>query len=324
MGLKNWSSIGSTIYGNPKLSSQARMINEKVTRLLELVSPSKEFYIGKKSGDSVGMRVVGRIPGTADSPIVEGDTVPFGDPPEYHITGQVYRYAHAIAWTGEREDLDRLDNQSTYVKALREHNSRTINKLIYDELVSGRSYTYVPTAAATGEFRTDGSFNSEVADSPLSFWHAQNIVKNLIKNNVPFFDGENYLAALSTTAKFNVAMDTQSGGWIDVKKYAASGAEGVLQNEVGTVGQIRCILDNDVVDDGVGTSSLYGSGFVVGDEGIHEMQVYPMEFRYNDNLGGDFGNLAGVAWQMLLGYKSIWNHTAHGVGGVCHIGSDGL
>lgn len=323
MGLKNWTAISSTIYGQPELSSQARMINELVTKLLDLVDPSDEFFIGKKSGDSVGFRLVGRISGTADTPIGEFDPVPFMDPPEYVGTGTVDRYAHAIAWTGERADLDRLDNEDTYIKALREHNSRTVNKLIYNALVAGRSFGYVPLTATTANFTTDGTLTGANA-SPLSFWHMQNITKNLIKRNVPFFDGENYLAALSTTAKFNIAMDTQSGGWIDVKKYASSGAEGVLKNEVGSVGQIRCILDNDVLNDGIGTGSAFGSGFVVGDEAVKEMQVYPMHFRYNDNLGGDFGNQAGIAWQMLLGYKACWNYTSHGQGSICHIATNGL
>lgn len=320
MALHNWTEIDGTIYGNPKLSSQARMVSAKMTKLNDLVDPADDFALGKKSGDSVGFRLVGRISASATTPIGEFTPVPFTKPPYYTGTGTVDRYAQAIAWTGEMEDLDRLDVEDTNVRALNEHYGRTRNSLIDTALTSGRSFTYVSKTSSTYDFNTDGTV-TDTAGAAFTLFHAQNLARLLQKNNVPYADGENYILAASVTLKFELLQDAGNQGFVDVKKYAASGAEGILKNEIGTVAQFRVIVDNDALADGIGTGSAFGSGFVCGYEAIKELMVYPMHFRYNGNLGGDFANQKGIAWQSLEGWVVPWNFTTHGQGSICHITS---
>jgi N4-gp56 family major capsid protein len=318
MALKNWTEVSTSVFGNEQLSKKLRMIAEKKMKLASLVAPAADLYLGKKAGASVGLRLQGRISGVGTTPIGETDPVPFSKPPFYYVTATVKRYARAVAWTGEFQDLDRMDAKDPTVKALNEHHARTTNALIYNELVAGRSFCYVPTGATAGNFTTNGT-PTGTANAPLTLWHLQNISKHLSKNNMPPADGDNYLVALSPTAKFNILQDTASGGFIDVKKYANGGAEGILKNEIGKVSNMRLFEDNDALPDGIGSSSLYGSAFIVGFDGIREVPVYPMHLRFNGNLGGDFGNQAGIAWQMLCTWKSIWNFTSHGQGGICQL-----
>ena len=320
MALQNWEVISGTVYGNPKLSSKARLLSPKMTKLMDLVDPSEDFYLGKKSGDSISVRIVGDITTDATTPIGEFTPVPFSKPPVYHVTGYVYRYAMAIAWTGEYEDLDRLNVEDTNIQTMTKHAARTVNTLIYNELVTGRSFTYVCDETTSGSFLATGSV-SATADQAFTLFHVQNIAKNLLKYNVPYADGESYIAAISPTLKFDLLKDAATNGFIDVKKYASGGAEGILRNEIGKVGEMRFVCDNADLPDNIGASSLRGSGFVVGWEGVKELMVYPLHFRFNGNLGGDFANQKGMAWQALQGYKTVFNYTAHGQGGVCHITS---
>ena len=318
-----WQSLSGTSFANPELSKQGRQVNEKILTLLNVVDPAGDLFLGKKSGDTVAFRIYGRIAGESTTAIAEQDTIPFTDLPEFHGTGSVDRYGIAIRWTGEREDLDRLDTESPIVNALREHNGRVESKLIYNELVAGRSFGYVPLTATTADFQTDGTLGSAAA-VPFTFWHAQNIAKNLIKNNTPFADGENYVCTSSTTMYFDMLMDREAQGFIDVKKYASGGAEGVLRNEKGMVGQLRLVLENHTLDDGIGTGSAFGSGFVTGAEAIKELPVYPMELRATMDLGGDFANQKAIAWQMLKGFKVAFNFSTHGQGSVLHYATSGL
>jgi N4-gp56 family major capsid protein len=213
-----------------------------------------------------------------------------------------------------------MDVEDAYVKTLNDHAARTINQLIKAELVSGRSYTYVPLTATTADYNTDGTVTSEAAVA-FKLWHVQNLAKSIKKSNMAPADGQNYFMAASPTLEFDILQDAGVNGFVDVKKYASGGAEGILDNEIGKVGKFRIVCDNHALDDGVGAGSAFGTAYFVGYEGVKELMVYPVHLRYNGNIGDDFGNLRGIAWQCLCGWKTIWDHDTHGQGSVGHVGS---
>lgn len=316
---QQWSEISGTILGQPELSKQTRMKARKMTRLREAVDPATEFNLGKKSGDRVGFKLLGDLPfGTADTPLNETQKVPFAKPPEFTGTGRIYRRAQAIAWTGTRADLDRMDVEDGNIRSLRNHFARVDNKIIYDALLAGRSFTYVAQSASTYTFLSDGTVTQQ-AQAGFSRFHANKMALELRRKNVPPADGNGYIFFVSPTIEDDLLNDTASNGFIDVKKYANSGAEGILRNEIGRIGPFRVVVDNDRMADQIGQNSVRGSGIVVGFEAIKEiLGPYPVHLRANLNLGGDFGNQAGIAWQSMHGYVVPWNYTTHDQGSVLH------
>lgn len=317
MSLMTWTNVVGTVYQNEELSKKVRVQSDKNTKLSALVSPAEDLFLGKKSGDSVALRLVGRISDSGATALGEFTPVPYSTIPEYYLTATVSRYARAVAWTGSRQDLDRMNEKDKVVERLGEHHSRTVNTLIYNQLVSGRSFCYQPTTATAGTFKDDGTSAGAPA-AAMNLWHLQEVSKQLSTRNTPFVDGNNYLSCINPTIKMNILMDTASGGFVDVKKYAPGGVEGVFKNEIGSVCNIRFFEDNsgDLVNGGA--SSAFGSGFLVGYDAIREVPVYPMHLRYNGNVGDDFGNQQAICWQMMCTWKSIWNYTAHGQGGILH------
>lgn len=314
MSISAWVNVGGTAFANPELSKKLRVVSEKRCKLSALVQPSEDLNIGKKAGESVAIRLMGRITDSGATALGEFTPVPFSKIPEYYLTATVARYARAVAWTGTMQDLDRMDVKHKTIEALSEHYSRTVNALVYAQLLAGRSFCYRPTGAAAGTFNTDGT-SAGAPGAVMSLWHLQNVNRQLSKNNVPYADGSNYLCAASPTFLANIIMDTAAGGFTDVKKYAAGGVEGVLKNEIGSVAGIRFFEDNDVLN---GLEGTYGNAFLTGYDAIREVPVYPMHLRYNGDVGGDFANQQAICWQMCGAYKAIWNHTAHGQGGICH------
>lgn len=314
MSLTTWSQVQGTVYANPELSKKLRVISEKSMKCSALVQPAEDLNLGKKAGEAVALRLMGRISDSGTTALGETTPVPFSRVPEYYLTATVNRYARAVAWTGSMQDLDRMDVKDKTIKALGEHHARTVNAIVYSILVAGRSFAYRPLTASTGTFNTDGT-SAGAPTAVMSLWHMQNIARNLLKNNTPYADGNNYLSVISPTLKFNIIQDTAVGGWTDVKKYAPGGVEGVLKNELGSMCNIRFFEDNDAIPDG----ATYGAGFIVGYDAIREVPVYPMHLRFNGNVGDDFGNQQAICWQMLCTWKAIWNFTAHGQGGICHL-----
>jgi N4-gp56 family major capsid protein len=316
MGL-SWAEIESGIYGQPQLSNQARIISEKEMRLFELVTPGEDFYLGKQAGDTIGFRLVGRISGTATTALSEYQKIPMVKPPTYDAQATAARYGIAVPWTGLREDLDRLDVEDTVIATLREHSARTHNALIYNALVAGRSFSYVALTASSGNFTTGGPSGTAAAD--FSAFHARKIKLNMTKNNVPFADAESYHAVISPTMYMGMFADsTAVTGFVDVKKYAADGADGLLNGEIGKYMSTRYIEDNDALPDAIGSGSAFGSGFFCGFDACREVPVYPMRLLANLNLGGDFGQQKAIAWVSLLAYKTVWIHSTHGQGAVVH------
>lgn len=313
----SWSESESGLFGNPELSKKSRFIATKMMKMYEAVTPADDFFLGKKSGDTIAFRLWGRIPGTAETPLSEFQKVPMVTPPSYEASAIVYRRGVAVPFTKLREDLDRLTTEDVVIHSLQEHSGRTHNKVIYDAAVAGRSFTYVPTSASAATFLATGSVAATAAANYSAF-HARGVKLKLTQYNVPFADGENYQAIISPIMYDNILGDVGVNGWVDVKKYASGGADGILNGEVGSYLNVRYAVDNDVLPDGIGSGSAYGSGFFFGYDAIREVPVYPMELLANMNLGGDFGQQKAIAWLSCLTYKTVWVYSTHGQGTVLH------
>lgn len=314
----SWTEIEAGIFGNPKLSNEARVVAHRQTRMYELVTPSEDFYLGRQSGDTIGFRIIGRIAQLADSPLGEFQKIPLTKPPQYESTAVVYRRGIGVPWTGVREDLDRLDIESMVVQSLKENSARTHNKVIYDAAVAGRSYTYVADNAVTGTTRSDGTV-AATATQPFTAQHARNIAKFLQKENMPYADGKAYHAVISPTMYWDMLNDDKAiSGFVDTKRYADGGADGLLEGEIGSYMGVRYIVDNDVLPDNVGDTDDRGTGFFAGLDAIREVPVYPMHLLANMNLGGDFGQQKAIAWLSMLTYKTVWIKSSHGQGSLLH------
>lgn len=316
MSTLSWAEVDATTYGNPELSTKARFISDYEMALFDAVTPGEDFYLGKQSGDSVAFRLYGRISGTGTTPLTEFQKVPMTSIPSYVGSATVYRRGIAVPWTGLREDLDRLDTESSVVWGLRDHSARTHNELIYNELVASRSWCYNATTSSTYGFQETSPAGA--AGAAFSLFHARKIALQLSKQNVPFADGKMYHAFISPTMHNNLFDDTGANGFVDVAKYANAGADGILNGEVGKLMNVRYSVDNHIIPDAIGTGSAFGSGFFLGFDAVREVIVYPMQLLANMNLGGDFGQQKAIAWLSLLAYKVAWIKASHGQGTVVH------
>lgn len=313
-----WTEISAGVFGNPELSMQARHLAAKQTRCFEVVSPATDFNIGKNSGDRVTARIVGRLSTLGDTALTELQPVPTFQTPIFEVTGQIYRRALGVLWTGERADLDRLSVRDETIKVLRDNAARTRNKVIYDAFVAQRSFGYVPTAAATKTFTSDGTV-AATANSGFNWWHAITATEQLDLVNSPPADGNNRIMIGRPELESNLLKDTTAGYYVDIAKYSEGMVGEVLNGEVGKIGRLRLIIDNDVFP--VTASNSNPTGFIVGFEGMKQiLGPYPLHFRVQLNVGMDFGNQSGIAWQSLEGFKAPKNHTTHGEGSICHYG----
>ena len=320
MGSSNWTEIQSGLWGQPELSKKLRMISRKQTKMYEAVDKATEFNLGKKSGDKVAVRLVGRIATLADTALNEYQKLPFGAAPEYTKQITVYRRGFATSWTGSRADLDRADVDNKSIEALRDQAARTLNKVCYDAAVAGRSFCYNALTASTYGFQGTGS-PVGLAVSNYNLYHYRKMKLQAKKYNIPPADGQNWFFVGSPQVEDGLFSDTGTNSFVDVSKYDPSRTAGLLAGEIGKLGSVRFVIDNDVIPDNIGTGSVYCSGFLFGQEALKEVMVYPMHLRYNGNLGGEFGNQQAIAWQAMFGIDTIWNYGSHGQANYIHMTS---
>lgn len=311
MSSQAWSEIQGGVYGNPELSKDARVISRKQTKLYEAVTKATEYNIGKKSGDKVACRLVGRITTLATTALQEWQKLPFGKAPEYTKQITVYRRGFATVWTGSRQDLDRVSVEDKSIESLRDHAARTLNSVVKSIATASQSFAYVPLTASTYNFDTDGSPTGTAA-AAFTLWHLRKMLLKANQYNIPPADGQNWWFFGSPRIQDDLLNDVASGGFVDISKYDSSRTSGLLAGEIGKVGSVRIVIDNDVLTDTIGSGSAYGQGFLFGQDAIKEVMVYPMHFRFNGNLGGEFANQAGLAWQMMAGWDAEWNYTSNG------------
>lgn len=323
MAALTWADEGGGIYANPELSSQLNFVASKRSRFHEAkTNPAdNDLALGKNHGDTVGCKQWGRIVDTtATTALSETVPIPYVTIPEYTRQATVYQRGRAVAWTGQKEDLSRLQVESPTVHALKEHSSRTHNQLIYDAAIAARSFCYSATGAAAATVTTNGT-PSGTAAAAFNGYHARRIWKELTSRNTPPFDGDNYLGIISPTMAQNLYDDAVAvTGFVDVKKYTSE-ADGMLQGEIGKYFNIRYTVDNDVLGgslDAIGSGSAFGSGVFFGQDGVMEILTYPMELRANLNVGGDFGRQKALCWISLLGYLVMWVFATNEQGTVLH------
>jgi len=313
-----WTSISAGVYGNPELSMKARHLAAKQTRCFEVVSPATDFNIGKNSGDRVTTRIVGRLTTLGDTALTELQPVPTYQTPIFEVTGTIYRRALGVLWTGSRADLDRLSVRDETIKALRDNAARTRNKVIYTALVAQASFGYVATAATTRTLTTDGTVTG-TANSSFNWLHAITLVKDLDNNNTPPADGKNFIMIGRPELESDLLLGTAAGQYVDIAKYSEGMVGEVLNGEVGKIGRLRLIVDNDAFS--LTAANSNPSGFVCGFEAIKQiLGPYPLHFRVQLNVGMDFGNQSGIAWQSMEGFQAPKNFTLHTEGAIMNYG----
>jgi len=313
-----WTEISAGVYGNPELSMKARHLAAKQTRMFEVVSPATDFNIGKNSGDRVTTRIVGRLTTLGDTALTELQPVPTFQTPIYEVTGQIYRRALGVLWTGSRADLDRLSVRDETIKALRDNAARTRNKVIYDAFVAQRSFGYVPTSAATRTFTSDGTL-AAVSNSPFNWWHAIMLTKDLDNVNSPPADGNNRIMIGRPELESDLLAGSSLTQFVDIARYSEGMVGEILNGEVGKIGRLRLIIDNDVFP--LTTTNSNATAFVCGFEAMKQiLGPYPLHFRVQLNVGMDFGNQSGIAWQSMEGFKTPKTYATHGEGSILHYG----
>lgn len=265
---------------------------------------------GVSKGDTLYFNKITNI-STAGGTLVETNTMPEH---QYSIgrgTIVLSEWGNSVPFTGKLEALSEFDVTDPTMRVLRDDMAKVLDKacgLEYKK--TQRKYVCLTTATGTMESRADGNTfaTSNIAKVGPAVYHLEEIVDWLRSNNIPPYDGEDYVGIFSVNALRTIQRD---GAWQDAAKYGDP--ERLFSGEVGRIAGVRCVRETNYLVNTLGSSSgtnNLGEGIIFGAENVIEGISVPEELR--QKIPTDYGRSKGLAWYGIMGWEKCYKSTDSG------------
>jgi len=295
-------------YLNPRLSQSLRYALKPLMKFRQFVGVKEGW--GKGVGDTLYFNKITGI-NTSGGTLVETNTMPEN---QYSIgrgTIVLSEWGNSIPFTGKLEALSEFDVTDPTQRVLRDDMASVLDKacgLEYKK--TQRKYICLTTNTGTFESRADGNTfaTSNIAKVGPSVYHLEEITDWLRRNNIPPWDGEDYIGIFSVNALRTIMRD---GAWEDAAKYGDP--ERLFAGECGRIRGVRCIRETNYLVNTLGSSSgtnNLGEGIVFGAENVMEGIALPEELR--QKIPTDYGRSKGIAWYGIMGWEKIYKSTDSG------------
>jgi N4-gp56 family major capsid protein len=294
--------------GNAKLSKQLRFAAQPLMKFRQFVQVREA--LGARKNDTIYYDKASNI-NTAGGTLVETDTIPENAFTIERGTLVVTEFGNSIPYSGKLDALAEFDIDNSITRVLRDDMAKVL-----DSEVGG----YFDRCELKWSGQGTGSYNLETcsdgtatqtADGDVFPDDCYKILAEMRINNVPKYDGENYICIASV----NYIEDMKKGAdWTDAAKYGDPGR--LFSGEVGRFHGCRFIEENNYLSNTQGTTSLGGEALYFGADAIMEAVTIPEEMRAK--VPGDYGRSRGVAWYCLLGFSKIWDVATDGQPKIIH------
>ena len=254
--------------------------------------------LGKGNGDTVDFRKVTNLrAGGNVMGIREVDPMPEDG---YYVktdTVCVVEFGNSVPFTGKAKALSRWDVEEIIKKLLSRDAANIIDSRIeleFDQTLM----RYVGRAAGTGTWFRNG-YAGIANGTGMYPYHVKEIVDHLRENDVPPYDGEDYVCLGTTFALRNLKDQLEA-----VNMYTESGRKPVLNGEVGRYYGCRFVEVNHGMDATNFTHGLSSEAYFFGSDTVIEALAVPEEIRVKETT--DYQRRQGLAWYMIAGYKIQW------------------
>jgi N4-gp56 family major capsid protein len=297
-------------FTNPRLSQKLRYALKPLMKFRQFVDIKEGWGMGK--GDVLYYNKITNI-NTAGGTLVETNTMPEN---QYSIgrgTITLSEWGNSVPFTGKLTALSEFDVTDPTQRVLRDDMAKVLDKACGLEYKrTQRKYVCLTTVTGTFESRADAAGStfatSNIAKVGPSVYHLEAIVDYLRTNNIPPYNGEDYIGIFSVNALRTIMRDAD---WTDAAKYGDP--ERLFAGECGRIAGVRCIRETNYLVNTLGSSSgtnNLGEGIIFGAENVIEGIAVPEELR--QKIPTDYGRSKGLAWYGILGWQKCYKATDSG------------
>lgn len=295
------------------LSDQDRLMKESIDSDIRMQSMNMSQFrtigrtipsFGKNKGSTVEIEKWQKLT-KATGELSELRSLPIQRNSINSVDVTVKEYGNGVGSTHRARTLSEYSVDEQLKKLLAMNQTESMDQIAGTEFQTSDVF-YTPTSASAGTLDKDGTVSTS-AGASLTSAHIRDIVTNMKNDNVPRWDGKNYLAVLNVFTMERVFEDTAAGSVLDLHKYEQPQA--MLAGELGQYFGCRMVEENNVLSSTIGGSAHIGEGIFIGFDPVVEALVEPEHFEIEEF---DFGRFHSVAWLALTGFKKVWTNSTDG------------
>lgn len=288
------------------LDHDVRIQSMAMTQFRGLTKPIKKF--GAHKGQNVEIEKYQKL-AKATTELSELTTLPLKKPNIGFVTVPIKEYGNGVSYTKKAETLAEYALDETLKKMLSINVTESVDKIAYDTGFGLSDVFWTPTgtdASPTGVLDKDGTI-STAATRHIQGFDLREIISNMKKDNVPRWDGTQYMGVFSPFAMKRLFNDTNIGGIIDIHKYQVP--EALIRGEIGSYFGLRMVEETNALSNTLGTTNFEGEAIILGFEPVVEALVEPEHIEVER---WDFNRFTGIAWILLSGFAKLWTSSTDG------------
>jgi len=287
-------------FTNNRLSAQLRHALTPLMKFRQFVDVKEGW--GKGVGDTLYFNKISTI-ATAGAALTETNTIPEHAFAISRGTITLTEYGNSVPFTGKLEALSEYDVTNPISRVLRDDMARRLDYYAGLEFRKTK-LKYIASSTALSLWETLAGAAETIASAKNAkggwrLFHIREVVDRLKQNNVPKYDGENYMCIASVNFMRQIRKDSD---WQDAVKYGDP--ERLFAGEVGRIEGVRFIEETNCLIDTLGSGADLGEAVVFGKECVIEGIAIPEMLRAK--VPTDYGRSKGIAWYALLGWERMW------------------
>lgn len=297
-----WGQYASLINVN-ELTEYVRHASQEMLGYAQLCNPPTGGALGRGKGDTVQFTYYPNV-SVSGGELDENERIPRTTLVPVKGTYTIKEYGNALEWTGKLEELSRLDTESDFIQALIDDLRKLENTLAYTEFQS-TYWWFVPNSTAN-VFGTNNT-PSATANDVMDHANLRALVKYAEKNNIPKFDGENYVYITGVDSVDALVYDS-----VVTQAIQEQSGRAALNGEVGVLCGCRVVKDSHkatFIGGSAATTLTLDKGHLVGADAVLKEVALAPELRAEDD---DFGRNTAVAYYWMGAYAKILSQSVHG------------
>lgn len=284
---------GQLLY-SPLLTKEIVHAAQPKMRFVQFCEIKEEW--GKRAGETFLIDKYGNID-TAGGILTETAPMPEHGYRVYQSTATLREMGNAIPVSRKYEELAQAGNRRDTVQVLANDKSKTLDTQAEAEWDNCK-IRYVATSTSGNAITTDGTATATCTSS-LNLFHVKEIIDYMWETlKCDPYDGQNYVAIVSTDAKRGVYDEVEPV--MQYTKYPATG-------EFGRYYDTRFVKTNHGLSNTVGSGSAYGEAYFFGGGAVppcYMGMAVPTEIIPKELT--DYRRSRGLAWYTIRCFKIGW------------------
>jgi N4-gp56 family major capsid protein len=272
----------------PNLSRKLRTALQPMVRFRQFCDAKEAFGLG--IGDTFNWNIYSDV-AVAGGALAENQVMPETNFTITRASAVVTEYGNSVPFTKKLDDLSEQPVTEIIHKVLKNDARKVLDQAAYNQFNATPIRVWA-SATNTISVNTNGTVGG-TSTGKLENTTVKVIADYMAENNIPAFDGVNYVAIFRPTPLRQFKNDLEQ-----INQYTPEGWHVIMNGEKGRYEGIRFVEQTNVPS--LGFINNNDRGFFFGSDTVAEIFAIPEEIR--GKIPTDYGRSRGIAWYAELAF----------------------